>query len=314
LITDKGVQIKMKIKHYAQLTLVSALLTTPLPLLAGNLEPSAAPTSYSGYTLQDICNRLDDGTAGAESTFQEPTAAPGSTGCTLNEVMDKVPVVDDTDGAATTEVLSGKKYWGLTNGEWGLQTGTAPPAPVHATSETGSTGVAWPNPRFTINTTADNNSDGDCDDEGETCAGTVTDNLTGLIWLANANCTDLPGTDANGKANWSTAKTAASGLTGGTCGLPNEFKANDWRLPSVNELQSLAHYGFYDPAVPNTVGTAKWTTDGQPFSGVQSGYYWAATTYASDTSFAWFVHLEYGDVFTYDEADTFYVWPVRGRP
>jgi hypothetical protein len=44
---------------------------------------------------------------------------------------------------------------------------------VHATSESGSTGVAWPNPRFT------DNSDG-----------TVTDNLTGLIWLKNANCTD----------------------------------------------------------------------------------------------------------------------------
>ena len=32
-------------------------------------------------------------------------------------------------------------------------------------------GVAWPNPRFT--------------DNGN---GTVTDNLTGLIWLKNANC------------------------------------------------------------------------------------------------------------------------------
>ena len=32
-------------------------------------------------------------------------------------------------------------------------------------------GVAWPDPRFT--------------DNGD---GTVTDNLTGLIWLKNANC------------------------------------------------------------------------------------------------------------------------------
>ena len=32
-------------------------------------------------------------------------------------------------------------------------------------------GVAWPSPRFTDNSN-----------------GTVTDNLTGLIWLKNANC------------------------------------------------------------------------------------------------------------------------------
>ena len=59
--------------------------------------------------------------------------------------------------------------------------GSGYPAPVHKTGQTTSyatgddgdleKGVAWPNPRFT------DNSDG-----------TVTDNLTGLIWLKNANC------------------------------------------------------------------------------------------------------------------------------
>ena len=57
----------------------------------------------------------------------------------------------------------------------------SPPAPVPKTGQTVSyatgddgdlqKGVAWPDPRFT------DNSDG-----------TVTDNLTGLIWLKNANC------------------------------------------------------------------------------------------------------------------------------
>ena len=56
-----------------------------------------------------------------------------------------------------------------------------PPSPVPKTGQTTSyatgddgeleKGVAWPNPRFT-----DNNN------------GTVTDNLTGLIWLKHANC------------------------------------------------------------------------------------------------------------------------------
>jgi len=302
-------------KRYTQLSLVPILLGSPLPLLAGDLEPSAAPATYSGYTIKDICNRLDTGEAGTQSTFAEPTAAPGPTGCTLDEVMTKAPALD-TDGAAITEVLSGKKFWGLKNGEWGIKTGTATiatnPASVHATGESGSTGVAWPNPRFTVNTTVDNNTDEDCDDEGETCAGTVTDNLTGLIWLANANCTALPGVDGSGKANWSTALTAASGLTGGTCGLASGFKVNDWRLPSVNELQSLVHYGFFSPAVPNTAGTAKWTTDGQPFSSVQTSYYWSSTTLARATAAAWAVSLGYGYVRTDGKSSTYYVWPVRG--
>jgi hypothetical protein len=49
----------MKIKHYAQLGLVSILLSTPLPLLAGNLNSPAAPTDAGSamYTLEDIYKR-----------------------------------------------------------------------------------------------------------------------------------------------------------------------------------------------------------------------------------------------------------------
>jgi len=281
----------MKIKRYIQLSIVSALLSTPLPLLAGNLNSPAAPGNASSAmcTLNDIWDRLKGTTTDipTSSSFNEPTSGPGSTMHTLTDICNELDTVMDAIPSN--------------------------PALVHATGETGSTGVAWPNPRFTVNTTVDNNSDGDCDDEGETCAGTVTDNLTGLIWLANANCTDLTGVDGTtGKANWDTAKTAASGLTGGTCGLASEFNAGDWRLPSVNELQSLVHYGFFSPPVPNTAGTGQWTTDGQPFSGVQTDYYWSSTTLASSSSNAWRVHLGYGYVNGYDKAITFYVWPVRG--
>jgi hypothetical protein len=62
--------------------------------------------------------------------------------------------------------------------------GTYPLAPVPKTGQKTSyppgddgdlaKGVAWPNPRFT--------------DNGD---GTITDNLTGLIWLKNANCFGL---------------------------------------------------------------------------------------------------------------------------
>jgi len=85
--------------------------------------------------------------------------------------------------------------------------------------------------------------------------GTVTDNRTCLIWLQDASCADLPGTDTNGKANWDTAKTAASSLANGTCGLTDGSQAGDWHLPTIQELQSLVHYGYYSPAMSNAAGT-----------------------------------------------------------
>src|SRR4030042_2480734 len=74
-------------------------------------------------------------------------------------------------------------------------------------------GGPWPSPRFT--------------NSGN---GTVTDNLTGLIWLANATCFGLK--------LWDEAMAAASGLKDGDCGLTDGSVAGNWRLPNVRELES----------------------------------------------------------------------------
>ena len=174
------------------------------------------------------------------------------------------------------------------------------PAPVEKTGQTTSwatgddgdlkKGIAWPNPRFT------NNGDG-----------TVTDNLTGLIWLKNANCF--------GASLWATALSDCNTLAHGSCGLMDGSVAGDWRLPNIKELYSLIHLGVSDPVLPNTAGTGKWT-EGAPFSGVQSNYYWSSTTYATPSSaagYAWGVSLGFGSVFSGDkDEDSYYVWPVRG--
>ena len=158
-------------------------------------------------------------------------------------------------------------------------------------------GVQWPDPRFT--------------DNGD---GTVTDNLTGLIWLKNANC-------AEGAATWANALSYSNALYDGCpdcfnghgdCGLSDGSVAGDWRLPNVREMQSLIHYGVYDPAVPNTEGTAKWATNGDPFDNVQSLFYWTSTTCASGTDTVWGVYLLNGIVYNDDKTGTTYVWPVRG--
>ena len=149
-------------------------------------------------------------------------------------------------------------------------------------------GVTWPNPRF-----ADN---GD---------GTVSDNLTGLTWLKNANCF--------GEQTWAQAVADANGVAAGYCGLMDGSSVGDWRLPNVRELQSLIHYGVFEPAVPNTAGTSQWS-EGDPFLGVQSYAYWSSTNYIRFPSYAWSVGMGNGPVRAYDKTTMFYVWPVWNQP
>ena len=254
---------------------------------AGSLEPPGPPESTFSYSLEDIYNRLDTGAAGTQSTFAEPATGPGTgTMHTLNEIMDIAPAVDDANGATPADVLADKTSWGLTSGQWGQITGTLY-APVPKTGQTTpeaagddgdlQMGVAWPTPRFITSTT-----------------GIVTDTLTGLIWLKNANCF--------GGLTWAQALTDANTLNSGECGLSDGSVEGDWRLPNVRELQSLIDYGRYTPALPS----------GHPFTGVQSIFYWSSTSFADGVSSAWCVALPYGHVLAYDKTDTYYVWPVRG--
>jgi hypothetical protein len=136
--------------------------------------------------------------------------------------------------------------------------------------------------------------------------GTVTDNLTGLIWLKNASCFK--------NVKWTTALTNANTLATGSCGLTDNSVAGDWRLPNVKELQSLIHFGLGSPALLNTAGTAKWT-EGDAFSGVESTKYWSSTTGGFG---AWTVSFSSGSVVKDNSifvngtpAGIFQVWPVR---
>lgn len=138
-------------------------------------------------------------------------------------------------------------------------------------------GVAWPNPRFK--------------DNGD---GTVTDILTGLIWMENANCFVYK--------SWNDALAASNTLGDGECGLSDGSSPGDWRLPNVRELQSLVDYGRYNPALPT----------GHPFTNVQSRYYWSSSTHAGSTSYAWYVDMSDGKVGRNLKDNGSLVWPVRG--
>ena len=174
------------------------------------------------------------------------------------------------------------------------RTGQTPTVPL-ASSPLGSDGalqkgVAWPNPRFTDNAN-----------------GTVTDNLTGLIWLRDADCFEV--------ASWEMALSEANSLASGSCALTDGSVAGDWRLPNVKEFKSLIDYAYYDPALSNTTGTGQWTP-GNPFINVRTyGYsYWSSSTYATAdyfTYFAWLVSMWDGRAYYNQKNFTNNVWPVR---
>ena len=154
-------------------------------------------------------------------------------------------------------------------------------------------GVAWPNPRFTDNLN-----------------GTVTDNLTGLIWLKNANCPG-PRTWADAMADVTQLSTQGT-MNNNDCGDTSNGGSHqtDWRLPNLRELQSLVHYGMHNPTVPNTAGTGQWS-EGYPFTGVQSANYWTSTTVTGDASYAWAVSMFWGNPYYREKTSLPYVWPVR---
>ncbi len=102
----------------------------------------------------------------------------------------------------------------------------------------------------------------------------------------------------------------ANALASGSSGLTDGSKAGDWRLPNKTELERLIDFAYYGPALSNAGGTSQWS-EGNPFVGVQSNYYWSGTTYSHYTTYAWNVHLHNGYVNYDDKSNTYYVWPVR---
>lgn len=143
--------------------------------------------------------------------------------------------------------------------------------------------------------------------------GTVTDNLTSLIWLKDANCTVFFAGDATGQNNrlWDDAELATSLLAHGFCNLTDNSEVGNWRLPTIKELHSLVDYSYIEPALSNTIGNGQWT-ESNAFSGVQSSFYWSSSLFANEPSKVWRMSLIHGGVLYGDKTnDNFYVWPVR---
>ncbi|MBF0370723.1 MAG: DUF1566 domain-containing protein [Magnetococcales bacterium] len=128
-------------------------------------------------------------------------------------------------------------------------------------------GVAWPDPRFT--------------DNGD---GTITDNMTGLVWLQDGGCLS--------SLNWQTEKVEELNDGSVSCrGYTSHF--TDWRMPTNLELQSLLDMESAAPPLP----------ENHPFIDMQSdSYYWSSTCYEKystlDDEYYWYsmnVSMGYGE-------------------
>lgn len=130
--------------------------------------------------------------------------------------------------------------------------------------------------------------------------GTITDNSTGLVW--EKLTTDATIHNVNDFYTWANAflvKIAALNT------VPCFANHCDWRLPNVNELQTLADYGRLGPAIDPVFNNG---VD----SFTQSSDYSSSTTYQYDPSGAWFVGFFDGRVFPSYKFFDFFVRAVRG--
>jgi hypothetical protein len=108
------------------------------------------------------------------------------------------------------------------------------------------------------------------------------DKERGLMW---------PAQDLAGRHMWSDAKKAASAL--------DLAGASDWRLPTIDELETLRDRSRFSPAA-------------DPILNLQSDWYWSSTPVASAPSdFAWLVHFYYGNSGDHVQCLQGLVRPVR---
>jgi hypothetical protein len=191
--------------------------------------------------------------------------------------------------AMATVLLSGAGIWGdadfcvipAMRGKY---------APVPRTGQTTSIlpgddgdlqmGVASPTPRFTNN----NN-------------GTVTDKLTGLIWVRDVM--------ASGPVSGlSEALSYASGLHSGVAGLSDGSQTGDWRVPNIREFLSLVDYSKYFPSLPENHQFINASFSGYHISSTQIDNMFNTTIWA-------FTVMEGMAVKNWSGLNA-YVWCVRG--
>ena len=144
--------------------------------------------------------------------------------------------------------------------------------------------------------------------------GTIYDTTTQLSWLKNAN-------QAGTYMTWTQAVAWAASLNsgGGYAGFTN------WRLPATAEPDATCTVkkGFYlfgctgsemgylyYTSLGNAAGSLTHT---EPFTNIQTGWYWSSTVYAPNPSETWYFYFAGGgqDHMRTNKSTFLYAWAVR---
>ena len=134
-------------------------------------------------------------------------------------------------------------------------------------------GMKWPEPRFSVQ------------------GAIVLDKLTGLFWLQNADISSK-------EMNWAEALDFVKKLN-----LDISENSFQWRLPTLNELETLVDCSQHNPALPIN----------HPFVNVRD-VYWTSTTSLFDPAWAWALYFNKGATGVgFKKQKIFYIWPVASN-
>jgi hypothetical protein len=148
--------------------------------------------------------------------------------------------------------------------------------------------------------------------------GTVTDSVTGLIWLKRVDCLT--------SADYAAANQAAASLKDGDCSLTDGSSAGDWRLPTVDEWSATTARAVINgctvqnglsPTLTDDSGFQCLSVGPSSFVGVASGAsgdYWSSTSIDGNPTTAKLMRLLDGGFDSDQKNFSFRVWPVRSGP
>lgn len=128
----------------------------------------------------------------------------------------------------------------------------------------------------------------------------VIDNATGLEWQDGTYSIQKPWLTQENYDSYNWYDT--SGDTAATYCADLTLDSGGWRLPAIQELETLIDHYQADPSV--TPGILNY---------IYLSRYWSSTTYIGAEQYAWYVSFDYGLTNGYDKFSNYYVRCVRGE-
>lgn len=143
--------------------------------------------------------------------------------------------------------------------------------------------------------------------------GTVTDAVTGLVWLKTVHCSAFFGASRV----YVSANAAVATLADGQCGLTDKSQPGDWRLPAKSEVETLINLavtnGCTSPFLPDQTGLGCCGTGTCAWSSVATDIgFWSSTSVDTTPANAWYFYLGSGThVASVFKGVGEHVWAVR---